>query len=363
VVKLYRVTVPVEDLERAVAFYGGLFAETGERVCEDWHYFNFGELAIALHETPLSGLQHANAEPLYFAVDIALVNLQERARKLGGRDIDHEIGLLPTGERGFTLLDPDGNRLCLVDAATRGWRPMPPKPREPKAIAVMSLQRDFINAVKGGEFARVRELLLIDPDLCYSVDSAGVSALMLAIYKRHAAVAEFLLQRHEHLSVWEAAALGLTARLAEIIGRQAGLAIAYSVDGFTPIGLSAFFGHPANVSLLLAKGADVNAPTRNSMRVQPLHSALAHDDPMVSLLIAETLLGQGADVHARQHGGYTALHQAADRGNLALVDLLLAAGADSALRADNGRTAADIAALRGHRHLENALGGRTRAAA
>lgn len=358
--KLYRVTIPVQDLERSAAFYGGLLGERGERVSEDWHYFTLGAVTLACRKAPWRQLKDAHGEPLYLSTEMPLVQLQARARQHGGSDIDSEIRLLETGERGFALRDPDGNSLCIVEQATVGWRPLsaPPAPaalRVPEPAVVMSLQRDFVNAVKGGELNRVRDLMMLDAELRYSVDSAGVSALMLALYKRHPQVAQLLLAAHEHLSVWEAAATGLDDRLAELLKARPELATAYSVDGFTPLGLACFFGHPANVSLLLAHNADVHAPTRNAMKVLPLHSAMSHDDPVVSTMIVRALLSAGADVNARQQGGYTALHQAADRGNLMLVDLLLEAGAEPSIRADNGRTPADAALAKGFRQLAQSL--------
>ena len=52
---------------------------------------------------------------------------------------------------------------------------------------------------------------------------------------------------------------------------------------------------------------------------------------------ARLLVEAGADVNARQHGGYTPLHSAAQRGAIDLIDLLLAAGADTDGAADDGR--------------------------
>jgi ankyrin repeat protein len=49
------------------------------------------------------------------------------------------------------------------------------------------------------------------------------------------------------------------------------------------------------------------------------------------------LLAHGADVNARQGGGFTALHAAAASSDAELARLLLAAGADATARADDGR--------------------------
>ena len=60
------------------------------------------------------------------------------------------------------------------------------------------------------------------------------------------------------------------------------------------------------------------------------------------------LVEAGADVNARQHGGYAPLHSAASRGDVALIDLLLDRGADPNAAADDGKRPIDFARERGH---------------
>lgn len=86
--------------------------------------------------------------------------------------------------------------------------------------------------------------------------------------------------------------------------------------------------HRGNVKLLLDLGADINA--LNYRNETPLHAAADSYNPKA----VQTLLEHGADVHARNNGGFTALSKAlmccnnADIANMAEVaGLLLAAGA------------------------------------
>lgn len=67
--------------------------------------------------------------------------------------------------------------------------------------------------------------------------------------------------------------MGRADRIAELLDRDPTLANAYASDGFFPLGLAAFFGHPEAVALLLARCADVTAVARNPMRVQALLKA------------------------------------------------------------------------------------------
>jgi ankyrin repeat protein len=125
---------------------------------------------------------------------------------------------------------------------------------------------------------------------------------------------------------------------------------AWSGDGFTALHFAAFFGGAPAALLLLDAGADPDAAARNPMRVAPIHSAAAGRTAVVPLLIE-----RGADVNARQQGGWTALHEAAHRGDLELTEALLAAGADPRLANDEGITAAQLARDAGHAALADRL--------
>ena len=87
---------------------------------------------------------------------------------------------------------------------------------------------------------------------------------------------------------------------------------AYSADGWTPLHLAAFFGHPKIAELLLAHDADVTARSRNPNGNTPLHAALAGNHK----LVAGLLIGRGADVNAADATGWRPLHLAAANNNL-----------------------------------------------
>jgi ankyrin repeat protein len=103
------------------------------------------------------------------------------------------------------------------------------------------------------------------------------------------------------------------------------------------------------VRLLLERGAGPSAVSINTMRNTPLHAGLAGP---LGIDGARLLVEAGADVNARQHGGYTPLHSAAQHGAIDLIDLLLAAGADADAAADDGRRAIDFARERGQAEAE-----------
>jgi uncharacterized protein len=70
------------------------------------------------------------------------------------------------------------------------------------------------------------------------------------------------------------------------------------------------------------------------MKVMPLHSAAARSQ----IEISELLLSHGANVNARQEGGFAPLHEAAQSGNLRMAELLLKHGADVDAMTDKGKT-------------------------
>ena len=153
-----------------------------------------------------------------------------------------------------------------------------------------------------------------------------MSDVLEAIYRGDAEEAERLAARRE-LDVFEAAALGRTERLRELLAAEPEAANAWADDGFQPLGLASFFGHTDAVRLLLAHGAEVNSASRNQMKVMPLHSAAAAQDPSLRYEIAKLLLDAGADPNARQQDEYTPLMAADQHGDTRLRELLVAHGA------------------------------------
>lgn len=74
-----------------------------------------------------------------------------------------------------------------------------------------------------------------------------------------------------------------------------------------------------------------------------LHGYAMRDD--VAAISALLRASEGADINVRDEYGYTALHLAADRGNVATVEFLLEQGADKTLKDTDGYTATDLATI------------------
>lgn len=215
----------------------------------------------------------------------------------------------------------------------------------------MTTTADIFDAIKNNDLDRVRQLVGEDRALAAARNDQGQSAVLLARYHGRAEALDVLLAAGPALDIFEAAAVGHTARVRELIDANPALVNAYAADGFYPLGLAAFFGHLETARLLLERGADVDQVARNQMQVQPLHAALAGRHEAIARLLVE----HGADVNAKQHGGYTPLHEAAQHGDLSLVELLLAHGADRSARLESGQTPAELAAEHGHTHVAERL--------
>jgi catechol 2,3-dioxygenase-like lactoylglutathione lyase family enzyme len=126
--RLYRVIVPVGDIERAAKFYTELLGVEGRRVSPGRHYFDCGGVILALFSPGADGDAGAPRplpDHIYFAV-ADLEAVFARAERLGGLSTETGDGGLPMGriaarpwgERSFYMHDPFGNPLCFVDEKT-----------------------------------------------------------------------------------------------------------------------------------------------------------------------------------------------------------------------------------------------------
>lgn len=118
--QLFRVIVPVSNIDEAAAYYAAVLDTSGRRVSPGRHYFGCGQCILACFDPRADGDPwdaNPNPDHIYFAVD----DLQEYFRRVSGQtkgSISRAIETQPWGERSFYCSDPFGNKLCFVDAAT-----------------------------------------------------------------------------------------------------------------------------------------------------------------------------------------------------------------------------------------------------
>src|SRR5688500_4904872 len=188
----------------------------------------------------------------------------------------------------------------------------------------------FFESIKAGDIEAVRAAVKDDPSVAAARDDDGRSAVRAALYIHNQKLVDVLLEAKPELDVFDASAAGDVDRLTELLDGDAGLIGAYSEDGYTPLHFAAFFDRGKALRLLLDRGADVAAVSRNDMQVQPLHSAVAAN----SREIVAALLIAGADPNAKQQGGFTPLmgaQQNEKEGDM--VRLLMDHGAEESAEA------------------------------
>jgi ankyrin repeat protein len=203
----------------------------------------------------------------------------------------------------------------------------------------------FIDAIKAGEFERVKAMVSADPTLIDARSRTGESAILTAVYHRQKEIVNLLVARGVTMTVFEACAAGEVERVERLIASDRSAINGFSADGWTPLHLAAFFGHTQLAELLLAHDADVAARSHNANGNTPLHAALAGNHKMVAGL----LIGRGGDVNAADAGGWRPLHLAAANNNLDAIKALIAQGADVLAGNGEGRTPLSLAQEKNHR--------------
>jgi ankyrin repeat protein len=203
----------------------------------------------------------------------------------------------------------------------------------------VEMKQEFLTAIKEGNESKVRELMKTNSDLAKIIDEKGVSAVLQAVYNGRDKIAQLLIASGIELNIFEASATGTTHRVRALLKSKPDLANGFSPDGFTSLGLAAFFGHLDTVELLLDKGAKIDVASNNFLKAVPLRSASVAGH----LEIAKLLIDRGADVNALGEGGETPLHEVAGVGRVEFAKLLLDHGANINARGENGKTPLTVA--------------------
>jgi ankyrin repeat protein len=143
--------------------------------------------------------------------------------------------------------------------------------------------------------------------------------------------------------------------LPKLLGRSRRKASAYAVDGFTPLHLAAFFGRAEAAAVLVDRGADLDARSKNRRfhGITPLQSAIAGRQTALALLLLE----RGADPNAVAPGGWVPLHWAASSGDVEVCRALLKRKAKRMAMADDRTRPLDLAIENRHDEVVKLLKG------
>ena len=194
--------------------------------------------------------------------------------------------------------------------------------------------QEIIELIKVGKNDLLEQKLNDTPSLADIKTEQGISLLQFAAYCRNNFAVDILKKHKQQLDIFEAACIGDTETVSQLLDTNPAILNSFSLDGFTALGLASFFGHLSLVKLLLDKGANPNIAANNQFKVAPIHSACA----ISAFDIAELLIKHGADVNAKQMQGVTPLHSAAHNGQTKLSKLLIDNGADINAKMDNEQT-------------------------
>jgi len=126
--KLFRVILPVSNIDQAARFYALALGSPGQRVSPGRHYFDCGGTILACFDPNADGDNYKPTplpEWIYFAVD-DLEATYEACKRAGAMfapgdvhgDPAGRIARRPWGERSFYIHDPFGNKICFVDVKT-----------------------------------------------------------------------------------------------------------------------------------------------------------------------------------------------------------------------------------------------------
>ena len=118
--KLFRVILPVSDINQAEKFYSQVLQIPGKRVSPGRHYFDCDGTILACFDPKADGDGFdptANPDHVYLAVG-DLEATYVRAAAAGCEWIEKKIEVRPWGERSFYARDPFGNPICFVDEKT-----------------------------------------------------------------------------------------------------------------------------------------------------------------------------------------------------------------------------------------------------
>jgi catechol 2,3-dioxygenase-like lactoylglutathione lyase family enzyme len=122
--RLFRIILPVTDIDAAATWYGAVLEMPGQRVSPGRHYFDLGGTILACYsgDSDSERPNAPNPQHIYISVDdldAALARVQAAGpSSFDTRGEEPGIAVRPWRERSFYFTDPFGNQICIVEAGT-----------------------------------------------------------------------------------------------------------------------------------------------------------------------------------------------------------------------------------------------------
>ena len=136
----------------------------------------------------------------------------------------------------------------------------------------------MLAAVRAGDGDAVRDLLDRNADLAAARDERGDSAVLMAVRLGHDDIVQLLLDANPPLDVHDAAAVGRTRALEELLDADRDAMRRTTAAGDTALHLAAAFGREDAVELLLDQGADPTARDGEGRTPADLAAAHGHEE-------------------------------------------------------------------------------------
>ncbi len=217
----------------------------------------------------------------------------------------------------------------------------------------------LVQAVKAGDVATARSLLVKPGVDVNATEQDGTSALHWAVQRGHTDLAKALIRaradvnrqsRYGVTPLWLAATNGDDACVEVLLRAGADVRATRGDSGETALMIAAKTGASGVVQRLLAYGADPNAKEEVRGQTALMWAAAEGHPAAVGVLAAA-----GGDVEAKSSTGITPLMFAIRGGHLATVLALLDLGADLKAVAPDGTTHLGLAIINAHWELAAAL--------
>lgn len=218
------------------------------------------------------------------------------------------------------------------------------------SAALPAGSEDLCEAVKKGDLAKVKELVLADKESLGTKTEGGQTPLHLAAGAGNRPIIQFLIGQGADIDARDNQ--GNTPLHSAVSSKQVGIAKFLLAKGADvkikngqnmPVIVAALMsGSTELIGLILDAGQDVNENIEGDMKL--IHGAAVFGDPEV----VKTLIDRGADIDAVAENRITPMYIAVFSGNTDLVELFLSHGIDIGFREKpTGRSLLHMAVLQG----------------